>query len=512
MALEQFYNPRDTYSEKGRARLVPSKSEFVSLAEKYLQGLPLTKEESKRLERGIGEGHAGIFEGRPEYENILDRYQARGGRQRAEEAVLRGTREREAAPPIDREKFEELYREASEADKRILLRSREDRQRTQESLRNIQETGRKDALRREEEYKQALERSYGIGQERLSDQRLRFEDFARQSRASQLARRGRGLRQLGDFRRRQEDALGRWRSVYGREMADLHRIGDEQQLLMEEVTNAPSSVEQQARQNYDRQLQQASAMAAMAGRGVSGQAQALRDQSQAMNARIFGETAGLRSQEYLQRLGMRSGMLDAQRDLSQRRSQLGLSDADINRQQGLDALTAYNTVQNQLNQEFEESRRIVDAGRLMTQQDISFEADILNQRRAAWSQSSEIMNRLRQEQYAVEEFGSTQREREVDRELNLLNYRRGIAQDLSGIQQTDIQNQFATDRFNRQGNLQRGSFFQEEANRIAQENAIKDAQERARKQAILQTGVGLLSEGVGTALGVPGLGSTVTGA
>lgn len=126
--------------------------------------------------------------------------------------------------------------------------------------------------------------------------------------------------------------LGRWDRAFARDEAALKGLRDQYGALAEEVTRAPSSVEQQARQNYDRQLAQTAMLAAAQGRGVSGGDQALRDQAANASARIMGQTAAARSDEYLQRLGMRGQLLGQQGDLVGRLSGLALNDANLRNQ------------------------------------------------------------------------------------------------------------------------------------------------------------------------------------
>ena len=479
-----------------------SQSEFDSLIKKYEQGLPLTSDEDAALEDALGFVHTGPFEGRPEYKEVLDNYLSKQktlGQKKAIEELKKDKK----YDKIPKKDFNDFIKRLRNTSKTELERVREQNQKTQRSLRNITETGRKDALRREDEYRQRFDQSYERGQRTLQEQKLRYGDYLRRSRTLQGQRQALGIRNLGEFRARQGDTLARWRSVYGREMADLNRIGDEQQLLMEEVMEAPSSVEQQARQNYDRQLQQAAAMAALSGRGVSGQGQALRDMVTGGNARIFGETAGLRSQEYLQRLGMRGDMLNQQRDLSQRRSQLGLSDVDVNRKQGLDAMAAYNTVQNQLNRTFEEEGRLYDAGRLQAQQNLGYETEMMRERRLAWTQSAEIMSRLRQEQYNAEEFGYRTRERETDRTMDLYNAEFKALQARTGIDQQNILNQMSTDRFNRQGDLTAYNLNQQMIQQQEALNRMRAEQERQRVSSLFGTTIQLGGAVLGGLVGGP---------
>ena len=478
-----------------------SQRQFDTLIEKYQQGLPLTGKENADLEYAFGFLDTGFFEGRHEYKEVLDNYltkQEKLGQKKALEEL----RKDKSYQKLNRKQQVDFLKQVRETSTKELKRHRDQTQKTLGNLRGIAEEGRQDALRRESDYLRNLEDYEGRGRQQLQRQDQRYEDLLRRGRSAQSERRDLAFQSLGDFQRNQAETLSRWRSVYGREMADLNRIGDEQQMLMNEVMNAPSSVEQQARQNYDRQLQQAATMSAMGGRGVS-QGQALRDMMQGGNARIMGETAAARGQEHLQRLGMRSNLLGAQQGLSQRRANLGLSDTDINRRQGLDSMMAYNNVQNQLNRNFEDEQRLYSYGRDQTQQNLNFESDILNQRRTAWGMSTDIMNRLRQEQYNIEEFGYQAAGREHGLNMDYLNMQRGALGDIIGVDQQNIQNQMAADRFNRVGDV---VAFEESQKMIAEQDALnrlKADQERQRQAAMWATGLEWGGAALGGILGGP---------
>ena len=149
-------------------------------------------------------------------------------------------------------------------------------------------------------------------------------------------------RQEGDWLNARRAVLDQWNPLYRREMGELRDIRSQQQELLEEVKEAPSTVLQQARQAYDKQLQGSISAAAMMGRGVSGGRVGLRNQLAMQGADLMNQTAVARSQEHLNRLGLQSTFLDKQAALSGQMIDVGLNDAQLRRQLGLDTFNVYN--------------------------------------------------------------------------------------------------------------------------------------------------------------------------
>ncbi len=126
-----------------------------------------------------------------------------------------------------------------------------------------------------------------------------------------------------------QDVLRRYDKAYQTERDELYDLRDQQKALLEEVREAPSSVEQQARMNYDRQLAQGAMLAAAQGRGVSGGDQALRDELANSSANIMNQTAAARADEYIQRLGMQDQLMGRQMGLSGQLSDMALRGAGL---------------------------------------------------------------------------------------------------------------------------------------------------------------------------------------
>ena len=100
-----------------------------------------------------------------------------------------------------------------------------------------------------------------------------------------------------DWRKTRADIEGRWDESYIEEREELRRLRDFQYGLVNEIKNAPSTVEQQARMNYAKQMAMQASLAASLGRGVSGGDQALRNQMQSASGNILTQTAAARSAE-----------------------------------------------------------------------------------------------------------------------------------------------------------------------------------------------------------------------
>ena len=151
----------------------------------------------------------------------------------------------------------------------------------------------------------------------------------------------------GDWLGTRKGILSRWDPRFRKEMGELENVSEMQYELLDELKNAPSTVAEQARQAYDKQLQQAMTLSSMMGRGVSGGRQALENQMNVSNANLLQQTAAERSQEHINRLMGRSTILDKQAALSGQRSQLGLSDAGLRRQLGQDTFNVFNQLSTQ---------------------------------------------------------------------------------------------------------------------------------------------------------------------
>ena len=90
-------------------------------------------------------------------------------------------------------------------------------------------------------------------------------------------------------------------------MTMLEAIQNRRNQLIKDVEDAPSSVMQQAKRNYDMDAQNKAAMA-----GSGGDYRAMRqysDQMSVADANLMGATASARNQENLSRLGAKAGLL-----------------------------------------------------------------------------------------------------------------------------------------------------------------------------------------------------------
>ena len=103
--------------------------------------------------------------------------------------------------------------------------------------------------------------------------------------------------------------LRQWDDVLQEEGGFLRGLRDQQMGLAQELRDAPSTVEEQARINADKQLQQATAMAGALGGGLSTNLGALGAQADTQLGDVLRDTSALRAQEYQSRIGQQAGLL-----------------------------------------------------------------------------------------------------------------------------------------------------------------------------------------------------------
>lgn len=102
-------------------------------------------------------------------------------------------------------------------------------------------------------------------------------------------------------------------------MSMLQSIQDRRNQLIQDIRDAPSSVMQQARRNYDMQLQNKIAMAGSGGVGFGRTAgQSVSDSMSVADANLMGSSASAFAQENMARKGVEAGLLGQQADTAMR--------------------------------------------------------------------------------------------------------------------------------------------------------------------------------------------------
>ena len=136
-----------------------------------------------------------------------------------------------------------------------------------------------------------------------------FEDFRGRSLTAYDAALAGWRRDRGEAKSAYQQALAGWRDVFQDESAVLSDIRDQQLNLATELRDAPSTVEEQARIQADKALQQSVAMAGAFGGSLSTDFGALQTQAGRQAGDVLRDTSALRSAEYSQRLGQQADLL-----------------------------------------------------------------------------------------------------------------------------------------------------------------------------------------------------------
>ena len=126
-----------------------------------------------------------------------------------------------------------------------------------------------------------------------------------------------------------EGILSNWESILDKEQPFLRDIRDQQKALANELRDAPSTVEEQARIEHDRALESEIAMAGAFGGSLASNFASLSNKAQSRRGDVLRDTAGLRAQEYSSRIGQRAGLLDQAGGTSLDLANLGISDANV---------------------------------------------------------------------------------------------------------------------------------------------------------------------------------------
>ena len=150
------------------------------------------------------------------------------------------------------------------------------------------------------------DRAYDVGQENLAYTRAQVLEAVKRGELTEE----RALEQLNRNR-------GIWQRIYSEQEDKLTGLQGVQAQLRQEVREAPSSVMEQARQSYDRELGQSASLAAIGGRSASGADASLRNLAATRSADLLSRTAVARSDEHLKRLGMQSDLAGREAGLSQ---------------------------------------------------------------------------------------------------------------------------------------------------------------------------------------------------
>ena len=107
----------------------------------------------------------------------------------------------------------------------------------------------------------------------------------------------------------QEAGLRSWDDVVQAQGGFLTDLRDSQMGLAQQLADAPSAVEEQARLNADRALEQSTAMAGVLGGGISTNLGALGSEADNILGNVLADTSALRAQEHAGRIGQQAGIL-----------------------------------------------------------------------------------------------------------------------------------------------------------------------------------------------------------
>ena len=126
-----------------------------------------------------------------------------------------------------------------------------------------------------------------------------------------------------------EGTLATWQSILDKEQPFLRGIRDQQLGLANELRDAPSTVEEQARIEADRALQAEVAMAGAFGGSLASNFASFSNQAMTRRGDVLRDTSALRAQEYANRINQRAGILGQAGGTSIDIANLGVSDANI---------------------------------------------------------------------------------------------------------------------------------------------------------------------------------------
>ena len=124
-------------------------------------------------------------------------------------------------------------------------------------------------------------------------------------------------------------AIGAWGDDYAFSKDSLRAIQEQQLQLAEEVRKAPSTVEEQARIEADRALARDVSIAGAFGGGLGTNFGALASRGRTTAGDVIGQTSALRAQEYMDRLGIQSGLYDKAGGIAGDLANLGLTNVNV---------------------------------------------------------------------------------------------------------------------------------------------------------------------------------------
>ena len=129
------------------------------------------------------------------------------------------------------------------------------------------------------------------------------------------------------------EMLERWQKQYPERVAGLKDVKTQQQRMMAQLENAPSSVAEQAQQIADQKLKTATALAATTGGSAGTQGMDLRNQASTQFGDLLKSTSVARMQEKLGFLGARQNLMGQQ--LGTEMALTGLAESDAAKLKGV---------------------------------------------------------------------------------------------------------------------------------------------------------------------------------
>ena len=192
-------------------------------------------------------------------------------------------------------------------------------------------TGARDFRTRERDRGRKLEKGYG----QFADDYSKFiaKDRADWERYRDKAERAwRDPKWEEDYRKSREiseGTLDTWQAILDQEQPFLRGIRDQQRSLADELRDAPSTVEEQARIEADRALEADVAMAGAFGGSLASNFASFSNQAMNRRGDVLRDTSALRAQEYANRINQRAGILGQAGGTSIDIANLGVSDANI---------------------------------------------------------------------------------------------------------------------------------------------------------------------------------------
>ena len=168
--------------------------------------------------------------------------------------------------------------------------------------------------------------------ERQIDREEQFDDDAQDDRKTRIDREKEFLSDFEVERQKHREDFEQKRAEADKYREKTDASIDQRAALIQDIKNAPSTVEEQARQSFEQNLQNQAALSASLPTRTGGSgAKMLADQARTQNAQIAAQTQVSRLQEQLQRDALIGDMLSGQAALNTQQYNTALGSADTSR-------------------------------------------------------------------------------------------------------------------------------------------------------------------------------------